>query len=55
MRSPLRSRTRDSWPAESGENNEDDGRYEDDEEDRELTAQTAAMLRVAPEELSEHA
>ncbi|MGW3360806.1 hypothetical protein ACWDFL_36355 [Streptomyces bungoensis] len=54
VRSHLRFLARHGRPAEPGQDDEDDGWYEDGEEDQELTARTAAVLRVTLEELSEH-
>ncbi|KNE81424.1 hypothetical protein AB0B04_18590 [Streptomyces xinghaiensis] len=52
VRSRLRSLARHGRPADWDEDDEDDGWDEDGEEGEELTARTAAVLRVALEELS---
>ncbi|GES32380.1 hypothetical protein AB0G60_17805 [Streptomyces angustmyceticus] len=55
VRSRLHSLARHGGPAAWDEDDEEDeGWDEDGEEDEELTARTAAVLRVALEELSEH-
>lgn len=55
VRRRLRSLARHGGPAVWDEDDEEDeGWDEDGEEDEELTARTAAVLRVALEELSEH-